>query len=103
MTSDEGGTVAVWDLFTNTTMSLVYSRNTIFCLACVYSLVWIPSMEVMIGEKYMEWLLATLLAKAMKSWPKTERMVTLERVKGDVLKSQTCSALASRTCSTSSS
>ena len=26
--------MAVWDLVTNTTRSLVYSRNTIFSLAC---------------------------------------------------------------------
>ena len=35
VTSDEGGrAVAVSDLVTNTTRSLVYSRNTIFSLAC---------------------------------------------------------------------
>ena len=34
VTSDEGGTLAVWDLLTNTTRSLVYGRNTIFSLAC---------------------------------------------------------------------
>ena len=26
--------MTVWDLVTNTTRSLVYGRNTIFCLAC---------------------------------------------------------------------
>ena len=66
VTSGEGRTLAVWDLVTNTTRSLVYGRNTIFCLAChpddpdlvaigcklgCLQLGMSPNMEVMIGEE----------------------------------------------------
>ena len=68
LSSDDTGAVVVWDLVTNTTRSLVFGRNNIFCVAahpedpdlaafgCKLGLVFIVSLRG--GGKVAAWLVS---------------------------------------------